>query len=141
MSTQTLPLESIRGATGLSRAALAAWFRRAGLFGPESALNAAEQAVVQNELGPIAGLRGRPLLAPIDTRLQVLAVYARELMATGGVETAEDVAQLVDQGYSRSAAREVARLIRDVREVFGLQPRGSDAWLATLTSPALQNAA
>lgn len=139
--TQTLPPESIRGATGLSREALATWFRRAGLFGPQSALKAAEQAVVQNQLGPIAGLRGRPLIAPIDTRLLALATYTRELIASGGLETAEDVAQLEDQGYSRSAAREVARVIRDVREVFGPQLRGADAQLANVAPRALQKAA
>ena len=144
MSTQakvTRIANSIRSATGLSREALAAWYRRAGLFGADSALDAAEQAVVQNQLGPIAGLRSRALLAPIDARLQVLATYTRELIAAGGAETPEDVAQLVAQGYTHNAAWEVARLVRDVREVFGFKPRVADVQLATLATHALQRAA
>ena len=144
MSTQANAIRtttSIRGATGLSREALAAWYRRAGLFGTESALNAAEQAVVQNQFGPIPALRSRALFAPIDARLQALATYSRELIATGGAETREDVAQLVAQGYSRDAAWEVARLVRNVREVFGAQPRVADAQLVTFASRQLRHAA
>ena len=114
-------------ATGLSRAHLATLFRQDGLFGHESDLSPVEQAIVQSRLGPIAGLRTRPVLAPTDARLLALESFTDTLVRAGGRAKAEDEAQLVAAGYSPTAVSEVVRVVRLARDVFGLAPARNDA--------------
>lgn len=132
----------ILGATGLSRSVLADLFRHDGLFGADSALGDAEQAVVQARLGRVPGLPGRPVLAPTDARLLALAAYTDAVVARQGVARAQEAAQLKQAGFSPAAVSEVGQIVRNVRDVFGLrvQPR-SDARLDTLSSSALAQAA
>lgn len=118
---------SVLSATGLSRAALAILFRQDGLFGHESDLSPVEQAIVQSRLGPIPGIRTRPVLAPTDARLVALESFTDTLVRAGGRATAADEAQLVAAGYSESAVTEVVRVVRLARDVFGLAPARNDA--------------
>ncbi|MGQ0698002.1 MAG: hypothetical protein ACT4PZ_07140 [Panacagrimonas sp.] len=133
----------IRGATGLSRAVLAEGFRRDGLFGRDSDLSSAEQAAVQSQIGPVAGLRSRPVLAPIDSRLQALAAYTRAVVVANGATKPEEAKQLVAAGFTRAAASEVGSVVRNVCEVFGPQPRVcvGDARLGAVPTARLARAA
>lgn len=118
---------SVLSATGLSRSVLATLFRQNGLFGQESDLSPVEQAIVQSRLGPIAGLRPRPVLAPTDARLIALETFTDTLVRAGGRVTAADEAQLVAAGYAENAVTEVVRVVRMARDVFGLAPARNDA--------------
>ena len=117
---------SVLSATGLSRAHLATWFREQGLFGHESDLSPAEQAIVQGRLGSIPGLRSRPVLAPTDARLIALESFTDSLVRAGGRSAASDEAQLVAAGYARAAVNEVVRVVRLARDVFGLATDRND---------------
>ena len=114
---------SVLSATGLSRSALATLFRQDGLFGHESDLSPVEQAIVQSRLGPISGLRPRPVLAPTDARLVALESFTDTLVAAGGRSTQADEAQLVAAGYSEAAVNETVRVVQLTRDVFGLTPK------------------
>jgi hypothetical protein len=118
---------SVLSATGLSRTHLATLFRQDGLFGHESDLSPVEQAVVQSRLGPIAGLRTRPVLAPTDARLIALESFTDTLVRAGGRSSEADEAQLVAAGYSEAAVSEVLRVVRLARDVFGLAPARNEA--------------
>lgn len=111
---------SVRGATGLSRAALATLFRQDGLFGRESDLAPVEQAIVQSRLGHIPGLRSRSVLAPTDARLVALENFTDGVVRAGGSASRLDEAQLEAAGYSAAAVSEVVHVVRLVRDVFGL---------------------
>ena len=129
-SVDTVKLDlgsSVLSATGLSRSALATLFRQDGLFGHESDLSPVEQAIVQSRLGPIAGLRTRPVLAPTDARLVALESFTDTIVRAGGRANAADEAQLVAAGYSEAAVSEVVRVVRLARDVFGLTPARNDA--------------
>ena len=129
-SVDTVKLDlgsSVLSATGLSRSALATRFRQDGLFGHESDLSPVEQAIVQSRLGPIAGLRTRPVLAPTDARLVALESFTDTIVRAGGRANAADEAQLVAAGYSGAAVSEVVRVVRLARDVFGLTPARNDA--------------
>lgn len=118
-------------------------FRRDGLFGRDSDLSPAEQAVVQSQIGPVSGLRSRPVLAPIDARLQALTAYTRAVVADQGATKPKEAQQLVAAGFSRAAVSEVGHVVRNVREVFGSQPRvgAGDALLGSVAAPELARAA
>lgn len=116
------PEVGILSATGLSRGLLAALFRNNGLFGADSDLSPVEQAVVQSQLGTVPGLRDRPLLAPTDARLAALARYTEAAVRSDGRLSGADEAQLVAAGFRPQAASEVLRVVRNVRDVFGLVP-------------------
>lgn len=118
---------SVLSATGLSRTHLATLFRQDGLFGHESDLSPVEQAIVQSRLGPIAGLRTRPVLAPTDARLIALESFTDTLVRAGGHSTEADEAQLVAAGYTEAAVSEVVRVVRLARDVFGLTPARNEA--------------
>lgn len=137
------PEIGILSATGLSRELLASLFRENGLFGSESDLSPVEQAVVQSQLGTVPGLRNRPLLAPTDARLAALARYTEAAMRAGGRLGSADEAQLVAAGYRPQAASEVLRVVRNVRDVFGLvpAPRHADVRLGTVDSRRVARAA
>jgi len=113
---------SVLSATGLSRAHLATLFRQDGLFGHESDLSPVEQAIVQSRLGPISGLRNRPVLAPTDARLIALESFTDTLVAAAGRSTEAAEAQLMAAGYTEAAVTEVVRVVRLARDVFGLTP-------------------
>lgn len=134
---------NVLGATGLSRRALAALIRQDGLFGRDSELAPVEQAIVQSQLGPIAGLRSRAVLAPTDARLAALETFTEAVVRAGGQVSASDEAQLVAQGFGASAVSEVVRVVRLARDVFGLVPRArpDDIRLHTLVSPRVARAA
>lgn len=114
------PASSVLSATGLGRAQLATLFRQNGLFGHESDLSPAEQAIVQGRLGPIPGLRPRPAPAPTDARLMALESFTDSVVRSGGRSSATDEAQLVAAGYSIAAVNEVVRVVRLARDVFGI---------------------
>lgn len=112
---------SVLGVTGLPRRMLATLLLQNGLFGRESDLAPIEQAIVQDRIGPVPGLTRRALPAPTDTRLQALDAFAdRVVRASGGVSRTEE-AQLVAAGFNAAAVSEVVRVVRTVRDVFGLQ--------------------
>ncbi len=113
---------SVLSATGLSRSILATLIRQDGLFGHESDLSPVEQAIVQSRLGPISGLRAKPVLAPTDARLLALESFTDTLVRAGGRTQSADEAQLVAAGYSEAAVSEVVRVVRMARDVFGLAP-------------------
>ena len=134
---------NVLGVTGLSRRSLAAMIRQDGLFGRDSGLAPVEQAIVQSQLGPIAGLRSRAVLTPIDGRLAALETFTDAVVRAGGRVSASDQAQLVAQGFSADAVSEVVNVVRLARDVFGLVPqaRAGDARLHTLVSPRVARAA
>lgn len=111
---------SVLSATGLSRRALAELFRQNGLFGAESELAPIEQAVVQSRLGWIPGLPARPVLAPTDARLVALETFTESVARAGGIATREQQAQLEAAGFTAAQVGEVVRVVRIVRDVFGL---------------------
>lgn len=121
------PASSVLSATGLGRVQLARLFRQNGLFGHESDLSPAEQAIVQARLGPIPGLRSRPVLAPTDARLLALESFTDRVVHAGGRSSAAAEAQLVAAGYSIAAVNEVVRVVRLARDVFGIAPAVNDA--------------
>lgn len=108
---------SLRGATGLSRAALAAMYRHDGFFGRDSDLSAAEQAIVQSRLGPVPGIAPRPATTWLTPRLRVLAAYADALIAGDNGERQR--AGLEARGFRPAAISEVRTVVEDVREIFG----------------------
>lgn len=126
-SSESTESSNVFGATGLSRSVLAAMFRSRGLFGRESDLTPAEQAVVQSRLPAIKGLPSRPTLAPLDARLLALSAFTDVAVRSGGRLAGRDQAQLVAAGFSSGAVSEVLRVVRDVRDVFGLVPRAKEA--------------
>ena len=133
-TTEPAAGSSLLGATGLSRARLAALFREQGLFGRDSSLSPAEQALVQSRLGHIPGLRPRPATTWMTPRLQALAAYtdARITQQDAQVERRE----LAATGLSAAAINETARVVENVRTVFGLlyAPQRITAWME---APAL----
>jgi hypothetical protein len=128
---ETATRSNIIGATGLSRASLAALFRANGLFGADSELSAAEQAVVQASLPRIAGLKSPGSASRSTPRLAALADYVTALVA--GRSAIGERARVEAAGLSSRAASEAATVVGDVFAVF--QPEVS-APLAAQSKPA-----
>lgn len=141
-----MPTPGIRSATGLSRAAVANYYRDNGLFGRDSDLSSAEQIVVQRGLGPLPGVPPVPtpgwsvprLNAP---RLLVLADHVDALVA--GRETRDSAAMLEFWGVSPRALSEIERTVRNVQDIFGPRslPAKADVREAVIAEPALARAA
>ena len=112
---------NILGVTGLSRASLAAMFRRNGLFGRDSALSPAEQAVLQSRLPVIEGLPARVAPAFMTLRLTAFADYAESLVARRDAARAQ--ARLERLGLSEAAITEVRTVIENVFVVFAPKPQ------------------
>lgn len=132
MNTQNLNSETrgtILGATGLPRRVLADLFRRRGLFGRDSQLGAAEQAVVQGRLPTIDGLAPLPVPALQTPRLKALSAYVEALVAGRDARAERDRAQ--GEGLSRLAILEAAVTVDNVRAVFG--PLAGSRTAATVT--------
>lgn len=110
---------NILGVTGLPRHTLAAMFRRDGLFGRDSALAPAEQAVVQATLSAIPGLKPRAIATGSAPHLAVLADYVSAL-AVGRAAIAERL-RLEAAGLTSAAINEVATVVDNVLVVF--QPK------------------
>lgn len=130
--TESATGSNIVGATGLSRAALAAFFRANGLFGAESALSPAEQAVVQAGLPYLAGLKAVGSAARNTPRLAALADYVEALVA--GRSTIGERARVEAAGLSSRAASEAQTVVGNVFAVF--QPEVKAAVVA-LPEPAV----
>lgn len=140
MSTQTALPEArstILGATGLPRAVIAALYRSRGLFGPDSQLSAAEQAVIRSRLPALPGIAAAAAPAFRSTRLKRLADYVDALIA--GREGRAEREPLLAEGLSRAAAAEAALTVDNVRVVFGLP--AAPAAVATPAEPAYARAA
>lgn len=120
MSTQTQHSEvrsNILGVTGLPRAVLADHFRRRGLFGRDSQLGLAEQAVVQSRLPAIPGMARLPVIAPETPRLKALADYVEALVVGRDADGARS--RLLATGLPSAAALEAAVTVDNVRVLFG----------------------
>lgn len=124
-TSRSFPRSNIVAVTGLSRPALAAMFSHDGLFGRDSALSAAEQAVVQSRLPRIPLLRAPSAPAILGTRLKLLADYVDALVA--GREGAAERERLVGAGYREAAIAEAEITVDNVRTVFGTAPPATAA--------------
>lgn len=124
-----LPALGIRSATGFPRAAIAAYFRRAGLFGSESDLSKAEQFVVQSCLGSLPGV-------PVPTsdttashmsqpNLRLLGDHVDALVA--GRDTRTSTNMLREWGFSPAALSEIERTVQNVQDIFGPRAKPSRA--------------
>lgn len=143
---QVIARAGIRGATGLSRAAIAAHYRRAGLFGGDSDLSSAEQIVVQSRLGPLPGVPEPP--APDwsasrlgKPRLWILADHVDALIA--GRQMQDGAAMLRFWGFSPSAPSEIERTVHNVQDIFGprCRPAKADVRETVIAQAALARAA
>lgn len=123
--TQINPRTNIVAVTGLPRPLLAAMFRRAGLFGRDSALTVVEQAVVQSRLPAVPNLASPSAPSILGTRLKLLADYVDAVVAER--DASVEQARLVREGYSESAISEAAITVDNVRTVFGLVPVSASA--------------
>lgn len=137
---------SIRGATGLSRAAVADHYRRNGLFGRDSDLNSAEQIMVQSRLGPLPGVPQAPAPAWSAARLkspqlQILADHVDALVA--GRDTRDSSARLQLGGFRPAALSEVECTVHNVQEIFGprAMPAKADLHETVIAESALARAA
>lgn len=130
---------NIVGVTGLSRAALATLFRANGLFGADSELSAAEQAVVQGSLPRIAGLKARGSASRNTPRLAALGDYVEALVA--GRSGIGERARAEAAGLSSRAAGEAATVVGDVFAVFEPELSAPAAKQATLIEPRYARAA
>ncbi|MBA4283907.1 MAG: hypothetical protein C0434_00040 [Xanthomonadaceae bacterium] len=108
---------SILGVTGLSRPVLAELFRRRGLFGRDSQLGHAEQAVVQSRLPAIDGIARLPVTVLQTPRLKALAAYVEALVAGG--DAGAERSRLQREGLPSAAILEAAVTVDNVRTVFG----------------------
>ena len=125
ISTQNLPRTNIVAVTGLPRPLLAAMFRRAGLFGRDSALTVVEQAVVQSRLPAVPNLAAPSAPSILGTRLKMLADYVDAVVAER--DASAERARLAREGYSEAAIGEAAITVDNVRIVFGLFPVAAGA--------------
>ncbi len=120
VSTQNNPRTNIVAVTGLPRPLLAAMFRRAGLFGRDSALTVVEQAVVQSRLPAVPNLAAPSAPSILGPRLKLLADYVDAVVAER--DASAEQARLAREGYSQAAIGEAAITVDNVRTVFGLFP-------------------
>lgn len=114
---------NILGATGLSRAALAAMFRNDGVFGRDSNLAAAEQAALQSRLAPIPGLRTAAILPRQTSRLSAVSALTDALVAQDKAAVRQQVVAAQAAGMSESAIAEIVTVVDNVRVVFGLHAK------------------
>ncbi len=108
---------NILGVTGLPRAVLADLFRSRGLFGRDSRLASAEQAVVQSRIPAIPGVPTLPVPVLQTPRLKALAEFTDALVAGRDAVTARE--RLLREGLSSAAMSEAAITVDNVRVVFG----------------------
>lgn len=108
---------NILGVTGLPRAVLADLFRSRGLFGRDSQLASAEQAVVQSRIPAIPGVPTLPVPVLQTPRLKALAEFTDALVAGRDAATARE--RLLREGLSSAAMSEAAITVDNVRVVFG----------------------
>lgn len=111
------PRTNILAVTGLPRPLLAAMFRRAGLFGRDSALTVVEQAVVQSRLPAVPSLAAPSAPSILGSRLKLLADYVDAVVAER--DASAEQARLAREGYSAAAIGEAAITVDNVRTVFG----------------------
>lgn len=141
--TDTRTAESARsnilGVTGMPRHALAAMFRRDGLFGRDSQLTPAEQAVVQAALTRIAGLKPLAVAGSKTPLLAALADYVSTLAAAG--TAVSERRRLETAGLSEAAINEVATVVDNVLVVFQPKPQAAVAELPTPATTRYQRAA
>lgn len=119
------PRTNILAVTGLPRSLLAAMFRRAGLFGRDSALTVVEQAVVQSRLPAVPNLAAPSAPSILGSRLKLLADYVDAVVAER--DSSAEQARLAREGYSEAAIGEAAITVDNVRTVFGLFPASTSA--------------
>ena len=136
----------IRSATGWSRAAVAAHFRRYGLFGRDSSLSSAQQIVVQQRLGRLPGVPEVPAPQWSAARLRrpellLLADHVDALIA--GRASPDDAARLAFWGFTVGAQAEIERTVHNVQDIFGprTRPAKADVRETVTAEPALARAA
>ncbi|WP_293388298.1 hypothetical protein [Nevskia sp.] len=112
---------NILGVTGMPRDELAAMFRRDGLFGRDSQLTPAEQAVVQAALPRIVGLKPLAIASSKTPLLAALADYVSTLVVAGPAVSERQ--RLETAGLSEAAINEVATVVDNVRVVFQPTPQ------------------
>lgn len=115
--TNLYPRTNIVAVTGLSRPVLATMFRRAGLFGRDSALTPVEQAVIQSRIPAVPSLRAPTAPSILGSRLKLLADYVDALVAGRDVDVERN--RLAREAYSEAAIEEAAIVVDNVRTVFG----------------------
>lgn len=114
-----MPESNILGATGLSRATLAAMFRSNGLFGSDSALSSSEQEVVLACLR-IPGRLPSSVMPETTSRLEALKHMTRLLLRTGRIASAAAESRLASAGFDSGALHELCRVVMIARDVFGV---------------------
>lgn len=116
------PRSNIRGATGLSRRALAGVIAEVGLFGRDSALGQTDQAIVQSMIGPIPGVASveQSVQQHSGQRCQVLAELTQDAIIGGGVASQATRVAARNIGLATSQINEIERVIAKVSAVFGL---------------------
>lgn len=119
-ATKLTPRTNIVAVTGLSRPVLATMFRRAGLFGRDSALTLVEQAVVQSRIPAVPSLRAPTAPSILGSRLKLLADYVDALVAGRDADVERN--RLTREGYSEAAIDEAGIVVDNVRTVFGEAP-------------------
>jgi hypothetical protein len=117
MNISTSPQPTIFSATGLPKAVLAGLFRGNGLFGRDSELSPAEQAVIQARLPAIRGLRAPSAAITLTPRHAALSALADAALA--GRETVAEAARAQATGVKPSAISEVVTTVQDAKAVFG----------------------
>lgn len=140
-----LPKLGIRSATGLSRAAVAAHYRRAGLFGGESDLSKTEQFVVQSRLGSLPGVPAPICDTPASRMSQptfrLLGDHVDALVA--GRDTRASTDMLREWGFSPAALSEIERTVQNVQDIFGprAKPLRADVRETVIASVEMARAA
>jgi hypothetical protein len=117
--TPRLTRSNILGVTGMSRYALAAMFRRDGLFGSDSDLTPAEQAAVLAALPELPGIKPAAFAADTTPRLAALAAYVSALAA--GAPATGERQRLQSAGLAPAAIDEAAAVVGNVLVVFAPQ--------------------
>lgn len=113
----------IRGATGLSRAALREVFNEIGLFATTSALTQEQQAVVLQRIGHLPGLKAAPIASVTSgPQARALSAYTAALMLDLGGASQAAVSKIRQAGLSRVQISEVEGAVRNAGEVFGPFP-------------------
>ena len=120
---QPRPVTGIRGATGLSRSALAAVIREIGLFGRDSGLDAADQVVVQKALGPLPGLPAPSDIRPRrqGRRSEVIQTLVRDAMLGAGRAGKGTRGAALQIGLTAPQITEIESVVGNAMDVFGLE--------------------
>jgi len=118
MNTQAnTPTSTILGATGLSKRALAAYFRQAGLFGRDSSLSREQQAAVYSRLPAIEGLRVPVVNLQPTSQLRAVAELAESAVA--GEDLTQARARTRSQGVTDEVIAEICTVVANALLVFG----------------------